>query len=106
VLSAVLWQDGVVYNLNDLFMPGADAGLYLQLAESINSLGEIVGFAQTAAGDVHGFLATPDVSGGGQTTLSTAKIASSSRTLSETARKLAQRRLHMGRAGIRLSRKQ
>jgi probable HAF family extracellular repeat protein len=103
VLSAVLWQDGAVYNLNDLVTPGADAGLYLQLAQSINSLGEIVGFAQTADGDVHGYLATPDVSGVGETTLSAAKVTSTPRALSERARKLAQRRLHMGRAGIRLS---
>ena len=92
VLSAVLWQDGLVYNLNDLVMPGADAGLYLQLAQTINSLGEIVGFAQTAAGDVHGFLATPDLSGDGQTSAFIAKVASSPRAVSERARKLAQRR--------------
>jgi len=95
-----------VYNLNDLVMPGADAGLYLQLAQTINSLGEIVGFAQTAAGDVHGFLATPDVSGDGQTSAFIAKVASSPRAVSERARKLAQRRLHLGRAGIRLAGKQ
>jgi probable HAF family extracellular repeat protein len=98
VLSAVLWQDGVVYNLNDLVIPGADAGLYLQLAESINSLGEIVGFAQTASGDVHGFLAIPDFSVADQIAQARLPV----RILSESARKLAQRRLHMGRAGISL----
>ena len=60
VLSAMLWQDGDPFNLNSLVIPGADAGLYLQLSESINSRGEIVGFAQTSIGDAHGFFGDPD----------------------------------------------
>jgi len=58
-LRAVVWENGVPLDLNAL-VP-ADSGLYLQLAEGINSVGEIVGFAvETSTGETHAFLATPD----------------------------------------------
>lgn len=104
VLSAVLWQDGVVYNLNDLVIPGADAGLYLQLAESINSRGEIVGFGQTAAGDVHGYLAIPnDGDGAGATFSFGSESRIPARLVSRNARKIMARRLHLGRTGARFA---
>jgi probable HAF family extracellular repeat protein len=53
----VLWQNGVPIDLNTL-IPGK-SGLVLQLAESINSRGQIIGFGQTSTGDTHAFLATP-----------------------------------------------
>lgn len=37
----------------------ANSGLYLLLADSINSSGGIVGLGVTRNGDLHGFLATP-----------------------------------------------
>jgi probable HAF family extracellular repeat protein len=54
---AVLWENDTMTDLNTLI--SANSGLYLLLAESINSSGEIVGLAVTGTGEVHGFLATP-----------------------------------------------
>jgi probable HAF family extracellular repeat protein len=55
---AVLWEnDGQMADLNTLIP--ANSGLYLLLAESVNSSGQIIGLAVTSAGVVHGFLATP-----------------------------------------------
>lgn len=57
-LRAFLWQNGVMTDLNSLV--GANPGkLFLQLAHSINTRGEITGFAVTSTGDTHAFLATP-----------------------------------------------
>ena len=56
-IRATLWQNGAMTDLNTLIP--ANSGLYLLLAESINSSGEIVGFGVTNTGEVHGFLATP-----------------------------------------------
>jgi probable HAF family extracellular repeat protein len=58
-LRAVLWEKGVAIDLNTLIP--AKSGLFLQLAESINSRGEIIGFGQTSAGDTHAFMASPIV---------------------------------------------
>jgi hypothetical protein len=56
MLRAVLWEDGVITDLNDQIP--ADSGWQLQWAQSINSRGQIVGFGihkdQTRA-----FLLTP-----------------------------------------------
>jgi probable HAF family extracellular repeat protein len=104
VLSAVLWQDGDPFNLNSLVIPGADAGLYLQLAESINSRGEIVGFAQTSTGDVHGFLAIPnDADPNSPTVSALAQYATAGRPVSANARTLLLRRLRLGRLGAQLA---
>ena len=54
---AFLWQNGKMTDLNSLIP--ANSPLYLQLAESINSDGDIVGLGQTPSGEVHGFLAIP-----------------------------------------------
>jgi probable HAF family extracellular repeat protein len=61
---AVLWQHpvlgnpGVPMDLNTMIPAGS--GLQLQLAEGLNDLGEIVGFAvQKSTGQTHGFLLTP-----------------------------------------------
>ena len=59
-LRAFLWQNGVMTDLNTLI--GANpAKLKLQLAEAINSRGEIVGFAVNSAGETHAYLATPQL---------------------------------------------
>jgi probable HAF family extracellular repeat protein len=55
--TAYLYENGSMYNLNSLVV--GDAPLYLLLAAGINDAGQIVGFGVDAAGDVHGFLATP-----------------------------------------------
>jgi probable HAF family extracellular repeat protein len=56
-IRAATWQDGVVSDLNDL-IPG-DSPLYLLLASAIDSRGQIVGLAADAAGNLHGYVATP-----------------------------------------------
>jgi probable HAF family extracellular repeat protein len=57
-LRAVLWEnDGQMADLNTLIPAKSD--LYLLMAESVNSSGQIIGLAVTSAGVVHGFLATP-----------------------------------------------
>ncbi len=56
-LRAVVWEDGLITDLNNLI--AANPGLSLQEAISINSEGEITGVAQTSSGEFHAFLATP-----------------------------------------------
>jgi probable HAF family extracellular repeat protein len=57
-LRAALWQDGEPFDLNSRI--SASSSLYLLLACSINSRGEIVGLAvDTKTGAAHGYLATP-----------------------------------------------
>ena len=58
-LHAFIWQNGVMADLNTLIP--VDSGLYLQLADSINATGQIVGFGMTSTGETHGYLATPQV---------------------------------------------
>ena len=54
---ALLWQNGVMSDLNTL-APGSP--LYLLNAFGINEFEEIVGFGiQTSSGDIHAFLAQP-----------------------------------------------
>ena len=55
---AMLCENGRVIDLNSL-VTSNPAALYLLLADSINSGGEIVGFGVTANG-LHGFLAIPN----------------------------------------------
>ncbi|MGI8959014.1 MAG: hypothetical protein ACR2IV_04465 [Bryobacteraceae bacterium] len=58
-LGAVVWKNRVPVDLNTLVIDN-DSGWFLQLAESINSRGEIVGFAmEKSTGDTHAYLATP-----------------------------------------------
>jgi uncharacterized membrane protein len=57
-LRAALWQDGEPFDLNSRI--SASSSLYLLLACSINSHGEIIGLAvDTKTGAAHGYLATP-----------------------------------------------
>ena len=53
---AALWDDGAVYDLNDLI--STDSGWILTEADSINNLGQIVGIG-TYEGQMEGFLLTP-----------------------------------------------
>jgi probable HAF family extracellular repeat protein len=103
-LTAVLWENGanVPVNLNELVID--NAGLYLQIAEDINSRGEIVGFAQTSAGDTHGYLAIPiKGAAAGESFSLAARSVTRPVALSENARKLLQRRMRFGRLGARLA---
>jgi probable HAF family extracellular repeat protein len=54
---ALLWENSAMTDLNTLIAANP-SGLYLLIAESINSSGEIVGLAVTRTGETHGFLAT------------------------------------------------
>ncbi len=58
IFTAVIWENGAIADLNKLVTANA-AGLYLIVAESVNSGGEIVGYAVAADG-LHAFLATPN----------------------------------------------
>jgi len=103
VLSAVLWENGAgtPMNLNDLVVDNP-SGLYLQVAEGINSRGEISGFASLStdlAEIPHAFLAipvnaTPTASTAGQSVTRPA-------ALNENTRKLLQQRMRFGRFGAR-----
>jgi len=53
---AALWQDGSIYDLNDLLF--ANTGWSLEYATGINDLGQIVGYG-TYNGQQEGFLLTP-----------------------------------------------
>jgi probable HAF family extracellular repeat protein len=98
---AVLWEQGKPVDLNALIP--ANSGLYLQLAESINARGEIIGFAQTSTGETHAFLAAPrDGQVGSESLAPTAQFVSSPVALSESGRKLLQRRLRLGQLGAKL----
>jgi probable HAF family extracellular repeat protein len=101
-LRAVLWENGVPLDLNHLIP--ANSGLYLQLADSINASGEIVGFAQASNGDVHGFLAKPSNGASASESLAPASQAvTSPMVASENARKVLQQRLRLGRFGAGLT---
>ena len=54
---AVLWANGAITDLNTMIP--ANSPLHLVQANSIDSLGKIVGVAVTASGDLHGFMLTP-----------------------------------------------
>ena len=58
--TAVIWEKGAnkPANLNSLVVDNP-SGLFLALAVSINSRGEIVGLAFTSSMEPHGYLATP-----------------------------------------------
>ena len=59
-LRAFVWRNGIMTDLNTLAAANP-AKLKLQTACSINSRGEIVGFAQNSAGETHTYLATPQL---------------------------------------------
>ena len=88
-LRAVVWENGVPVDLNTRISGNSE--LYLQLAESINSRGEIVGFGQTKNGDTHAYLATPSNRAAGAASV-TRPVA-----LSEDARTVLQQRRAVGR---------
>jgi probable HAF family extracellular repeat protein len=54
---AFVWKNGVMTDLNTITR--TNSGLYLLLAYSVNSRGEIVGLGATNAGEIHGFVAIP-----------------------------------------------
>ena len=98
-LRAYLWQNGVMTDLNSLIPPNSP--LYLMHAFSINSAGEIVGFAyNTQTGNVDAYLAIPTNFGGGAGASSPAGGSGGARvTLPENARKQLQQSLRFGRFG-------
>lgn len=56
-VSAFLWEDGTLFDLNSL-IPGGSA-LHLQLTQTINNHGEIAGTGVDADGNQHAFLLIP-----------------------------------------------
>jgi probable HAF family extracellular repeat protein len=99
---AFLWENGAMTDLNTLIVANP-SGLYLQLAESINASGEIIGFAQASNGDTHGFLATlSNGQAGGESFSAAAQGAASPMVSDEDAHRLLQHRLRFGRFGSRI----
>jgi len=104
---AFLWQNSEMTDLNTLIP--ADSPLYLLLACGINSRGQIVGLAATAAGELHTYLATPGPSeAGNEVGSETAKPGSpgvtDSSVLSDDARDALQQRVRFGQFGTRPTR--
>ena len=95
-LRAFVFRNGVMTDLNTI----ADSPLILMLACSINSRGEIVGFAVTKTGEPHAYLATP--ARGAATSENTSQGVISPMVLTEDARKLLQQQPALGRLGVRL----
>jgi probable HAF family extracellular repeat protein len=56
-IHALLWDNGSLFDLNDLIPRGAP--LTLQFAENVNDRGEIAGQGSDANGDLHAFLLIP-----------------------------------------------
>jgi probable HAF family extracellular repeat protein len=79
---AFLWRNGVMTDLNTLIP--ANSALYLLLAQSINSSGEIIGLAfDSSDNQAHGFLAAPIRGEAGSE--SAAPAAQGETTIKETA---------------------
>jgi len=98
-IRAFVGSNGQLHDLNALIV--SDTPLYLLLACSINSSGQIIGLAfDTGTGDLHGYLATP--SAGASTA---ARSLSRPRALPDDVRKLLVR-LRFGQLGPRLAQRQ
>jgi probable HAF family extracellular repeat protein len=102
-LRAFVRQNGVMTDLN-ILIPD-DSPLFLLLAATINSRGEIAGFAvQTSTSEVHAYVATPIHSEAVSESVAPAvqgRLAEHRKVvLPENARKMLQQRL--GRLGARL----
>ena len=104
-LTAVIWDNGssTAVNLNDRLID--DAGLYLQLAEGINSRGEIVGFAQPIKSptETHGYIAIPVTEAQNGSSSAVAQSTVRPPAVSERARRLLQERRHFTGVRARLS---
>lgn len=85
---AILLQNGAMTDLNTIVSSNPQK-LYLAQANSINASGEIVGLAADAAGNLHGFLATPATEGTNSPALETVAMPA----LSSEARKVMFRRM-------------
>ena len=98
VLSAIVWENGasVPANLNDRLLD--NAGLYLQLAEGINSSGEIVGFAQQIDSpfETRGFVAIPVMRDEDDDSSNAERSVTRPAAFSEYARRLVLERLRFG----------
>jgi len=89
---AFLWENGVMYDINDLLVN--DSGLQLLFAFQINASGQIVGTAvQKNTGEVRAYLANP-VSGSGAAASATVAVRSNV-ALSQNAAKLLQQKLRL-----------
>ena len=101
-MRALLWENGVMTDLNTLMPAGSP--WYLQSTAAINNAGEIAGQG-LINGEVHAFLLTPKHSQDGDdesdSTMSAGPATSSPMVLPENVRKLLQQRLPLGRFGAR-----
>jgi probable HAF family extracellular repeat protein len=100
-LRAYLWKDGVMTDLNTLILDSSP--LFLLLADTINSRGEIAGFGvqKSAPYEIHAFLATPSQGSPDRRSQSPVPMdgnnASWPSALPENVRALIRQRLAFGR---------
>jgi probable HAF family extracellular repeat protein len=99
---AYLWQNGVMTDLNSLIP--SDSPLYLMHGFSINSSGEIVGFAyNTETGNIDAYVAVPTTVGvyaeGASSTVGNTHNGRPKVALPENARKQLQQLMRSGRFG-------
>jgi probable HAF family extracellular repeat protein len=94
---AFLWQNGVMTDLNSLIPPNSP--LYLMHGCSINSQGQIVGFAlQISTGELHAYLATPITGEGNYAGYASSSGAGSAKiAIPEGARKQLHKWVRIGR---------
>ena len=90
---AVVWNNGVIGDLNDL---APTSPLFLIFPSAINSRGEISGFGATKNGDLHAFLAVPE----NRRDDRAAQKPEARATLSEEVRKLIRERMPVSPFGL------
>jgi probable HAF family extracellular repeat protein len=88
-----LWRHGEMTDFNDLIP--ADSPLYVLWTTAINDDGEVVGFGATATGDIHAFLAKPNVKPADHVAGPAGRP-----TLSPNIRELVRQRLPHGMSGV------
>lgn len=91
-LTAFLWQNGVMTDLNTLIPPNSPLYL-LEATGTINDEGQVAGYALViSTGEVHAFLATPNYGEAvGESATTAAPTQRPKVTLPENVRKLLQR---------------
>ena len=88
----VLWQNGVMTDLNTLIPAGSD--LFLLEADDVNDRGQIAGLAfQISTGEGHAFLATPINGAVASETVTDAPSQRAKLVLPEKVRKMLRQRM-------------
>lgn len=89
-----LWRHGEMVDFNELLLPGSP--LHVLWTTAINDGAEVAGFGATSSGDVHAFLAKPNVGATAHATVAGEHI-----TLTPNIRELVRGRLPANVYGVR-----